>query len=117
MLLWINFVSRLTMYCVSWTAMGDPVQARERALAQAQRVYREADAESALARPAEPSLPVAPPTVSPPVGSGAAPANPVRRVALTVSFAAGACTGALLHALHRVQRRGRATGRAAAGRR
>ncbi|MFJ2192497.1 YihY/virulence factor BrkB family protein [Kitasatospora sp. NPDC087861] len=30
LLLWINFVSRLLMYCVAWTALADPVAARER---------------------------------------------------------------------------------------
>ncbi|WP_045305391.1 YihY/virulence factor BrkB family protein [Saccharothrix sp. ST-888] len=35
LLLWINFVSRLLMYCVSWTALDDPEAARERAIAQA----------------------------------------------------------------------------------
>ncbi|GAA2130649.1 YihY/virulence factor BrkB family protein [Kitasatospora kazusensis] len=31
LLLWINFVSRLLMYCVSWTALADPAAARRRA--------------------------------------------------------------------------------------
>ncbi len=31
LLLWINFVSRLLMYCVSWTALADPADARGRA--------------------------------------------------------------------------------------
>ncbi|WP_280719638.1 YihY/virulence factor BrkB family protein [Kitasatospora sp. MAP5-34] len=31
LLLWINFVSRLLMYCVSWTATADPAGARRRA--------------------------------------------------------------------------------------
>ncbi|MDH6124179.1 YihY/virulence factor BrkB family protein [Kitasatospora sp. GP82] len=35
LLLWINFVSRLLMYCVSWTALADPEAARERAAEQA----------------------------------------------------------------------------------
>ncbi|MGK4581214.1 YihY/virulence factor BrkB family protein [Kitasatospora sp. HPMI-4] len=35
LLLWINFVSRLLMYCVSWTALDDPAAARERAAEQA----------------------------------------------------------------------------------
>ncbi|GAA2254806.1 MULTISPECIES: YihY/virulence factor BrkB family protein [Kitasatospora] len=35
LLLWINFVSRLLMYCVSWTALDDPEAARERAAEQA----------------------------------------------------------------------------------
>ncbi|MDH6704480.1 membrane protein [Kitasatospora sp. MAA19] len=30
LLLWINFVSRLLMFCVAWTALADPVAARER---------------------------------------------------------------------------------------
>ncbi|WP_063772050.1 YihY/virulence factor BrkB family protein [Kitasatospora mediocidica] len=36
LLLWINFVSRLLMYCVSWTALADPAAARDRALASAE---------------------------------------------------------------------------------
>ncbi|RKE19455.1 YihY/virulence factor BrkB family protein [Streptomyces sp. TLI_171] len=36
LLLWINFVSRLLMYCAAWTARADPEQARERAVRQAE---------------------------------------------------------------------------------
>ncbi|MDH6135965.1 membrane protein [Kitasatospora sp. MAA4] len=36
LLLWINFVCRLLMYCVSWTALADPAAARDRALASAE---------------------------------------------------------------------------------
>ncbi|GAA1954810.1 YihY/virulence factor BrkB family protein [Kitasatospora viridis] len=42
LLLWINFVCRLLMYCVSWTAMGDPEAARARARAAAEAAYRAA---------------------------------------------------------------------------
>ncbi len=43
LLLWINFVSRLLMYCVSWTALADPGAARERAREQAHEALRAAD--------------------------------------------------------------------------
>jgi len=36
LLLWINFVSRLLMYCASWTALADPAAARQRARERAQ---------------------------------------------------------------------------------
>ncbi|MDH6140766.1 membrane protein [Kitasatospora sp. GP30] len=42
LLLWINFICRLLMYCVSWTAAADPEQARARALARAEAAYRAA---------------------------------------------------------------------------
>ncbi|GAA0692567.1 YihY/virulence factor BrkB family protein [Kitasatospora atroaurantiaca] len=35
LLLWINFVSRLLMYCASWTALADPAAARQRARSRA----------------------------------------------------------------------------------
>ncbi|MER5637064.1 YihY/virulence factor BrkB family protein [Kitasatospora sp. NPDC002227] len=38
LLLWINFVSRLLMYCVSWTALADPAAARRREADQARAV-------------------------------------------------------------------------------
>ncbi|MFG3055619.1 YihY/virulence factor BrkB family protein [Kitasatospora sp. NPDC048239] len=43
LLLWINFVSRLLMYCVAWTAVADPAAARERAVARAREVLAEPD--------------------------------------------------------------------------
>ncbi|WP_371481110.1 YihY/virulence factor BrkB family protein [Kitasatospora sp. NBC_00315] len=45
LLLWINFVSRLLMYCVSWTALADPEAARERARDQARRVLNAPEGE------------------------------------------------------------------------
>ncbi|WP_329564778.1 YihY/virulence factor BrkB family protein [Kitasatospora sp. NBC_01266] len=42
LLLWINFVTRLLMYCVAWTALADPEQARARARASAEAAYRAA---------------------------------------------------------------------------
>ncbi|MEU9127367.1 YihY/virulence factor BrkB family protein [Kitasatospora sp. NPDC048540] len=36
LLLWMNFVSRLTLYCAAWTALADPEAARERAGQRAQ---------------------------------------------------------------------------------
>ncbi|WP_051970246.1 YihY/virulence factor BrkB family protein [Kitasatospora azatica] len=42
LLLWINFVCRLLMYCVSWTALADPEGARARARASAEAAYRAA---------------------------------------------------------------------------
>ncbi|PJN24580.1 YihY/virulence factor BrkB family protein [Kitasatospora sp. CB02891] len=36
LLLWINFVSRLLMYCAAWTALADPEAARRRAVRQAE---------------------------------------------------------------------------------
>ncbi|GAA1264404.1 YihY/virulence factor BrkB family protein [Kitasatospora nipponensis] len=51
LLLWINFVSRLLMYCVSWTALADPEGARARARASAEAAYREAGELGAPARP------------------------------------------------------------------
>ncbi|MFI6445461.1 YihY/virulence factor BrkB family protein [Kitasatospora sp. NPDC050543] len=47
LLLWINFVCRLLMYCVSWTALADPAAARERAREQARRALRTADEQEA----------------------------------------------------------------------
>ncbi|MEV4611862.1 YhjD/YihY/BrkB family envelope integrity protein [Kitasatospora sp. NPDC049258] len=35
LLLWINFVTRLLLYCAAWTALADPEAARDRAEAQA----------------------------------------------------------------------------------
>ncbi|MEU3568214.1 YihY/virulence factor BrkB family protein [Kitasatospora sp. NPDC036755] len=43
LLLWINFVSRLLMYCVAWTATADPEAARERARAQGRALLEAAD--------------------------------------------------------------------------
>ncbi|WP_055591195.1 YihY/virulence factor BrkB family protein, partial [Peterkaempfera griseoplana] len=42
LLLWINFVSRLLLYCVSWTALADSDEARARARKQALHAYHEA---------------------------------------------------------------------------
>jgi membrane protein len=42
LLLWINFINRLLLYCVAWTATADPAQARVRARALAKAAYREA---------------------------------------------------------------------------
>ncbi|MFE0462744.1 YihY/virulence factor BrkB family protein [Kitasatospora sp. NPDC058965] len=42
LLLWINFVSRLLMFCVAWTALADPEGARARARASAEAAYRAA---------------------------------------------------------------------------
>ncbi|MFF3007311.1 YihY/virulence factor BrkB family protein [Kitasatospora sp. NPDC057940] len=57
LLLWINFVSRLLMYCVAWTAMADPVAARERTREHARALLAAADeaaaADTAAARPQE----------------------------------------------------------------
>ncbi|MFI2612328.1 YihY/virulence factor BrkB family protein [Kitasatospora sp. NPDC018619] len=47
LLLWINFVSRLLMYCVAWTATADPVAARERTRAQGRALLEAADAAQA----------------------------------------------------------------------
>ena len=43
LLLWINFVCRLLMYCVSWTAQADPQAARERAREHARQALKAAD--------------------------------------------------------------------------
>lgn len=51
LLLWINFVSRLLMYCASWTALADPAGARSRARAHARAELEEA-AEKTDAPPA-----------------------------------------------------------------
>ncbi|MCX4748583.1 YihY/virulence factor BrkB family protein [Kitasatospora sp. NBC_01287] len=42
LLLWIDFVNRLLMYCASWTALADPEGARARARASAEAAYRAA---------------------------------------------------------------------------
>ncbi|WP_377270953.1 YihY/virulence factor BrkB family protein [Peterkaempfera sp. SMS 1(5)a] len=42
LLLWINFVSRLLLYCASWTATADQEAARSRAREQALRAYHDA---------------------------------------------------------------------------
>ncbi|MEU9079354.1 YihY/virulence factor BrkB family protein [Kitasatospora sp. NPDC004745] len=52
LLLWINFVSRLLMYCVAWTALADPEAARERARAHGRAVIEAADEAGAAAEPA-----------------------------------------------------------------
>ncbi|MER8099841.1 YihY/virulence factor BrkB family protein [Kitasatospora sp. NPDC094016] len=49
LLLWINFVSRLLMYCVAWTAMADPVAARERTREHARALLAAADEAEAAA--------------------------------------------------------------------
>ncbi|MFE7526325.1 YihY/virulence factor BrkB family protein [Kitasatospora sp. NPDC057542] len=43
LLLWINFVSRLLMYCVAWTATADPVAARERTRVHGRALLEAAD--------------------------------------------------------------------------
>ncbi|GAA3024559.1 YihY/virulence factor BrkB family protein [Streptomyces lactacystinicus] len=43
LLLWINFVSRLLMYCVAWTATADPQAARERTRAHGRTLLEAAD--------------------------------------------------------------------------
>ncbi|GAA2839798.1 YihY/virulence factor BrkB family protein [Kitasatospora sp. CM 4170] len=43
LLLWINFVCRLLMYCVAWTATADPAAARNRARELARELVAEAD--------------------------------------------------------------------------
>jgi len=53
LLLWINFVTRLLMYCAAWTALADPAAARKRAEAQA-RALLEAAADTADAAPVPP---------------------------------------------------------------
>ncbi|MFJ2866201.1 YihY/virulence factor BrkB family protein [Kitasatospora sp. NPDC087314] len=60
LLLWINFVSRLLMYCVAWTALADPVAARERTrehgralLAAADEAEADAAGNTTKARPRE----------------------------------------------------------------
>nr|BEK66293.1 YihY/virulence factor BrkB family protein [Kitasatospora purpeofusca] len=50
LLLWINFVCRLLMYCVAWTATADPVAARERARERAAALVAAADEEEAADR-------------------------------------------------------------------
>ncbi|MCX5212489.1 YihY/virulence factor BrkB family protein [Kitasatospora sp. NBC_00240] len=47
LLLWINFVCRLLMYCVSWTALADPEAARERAREHARRALAAVDEDRA----------------------------------------------------------------------
>ncbi|MFD8483776.1 YihY/virulence factor BrkB family protein [Kitasatospora sp. NPDC059673] len=42
LLLWINFVSRLLMYCAAWTALADPEAARRRAVRQAEAALAQA---------------------------------------------------------------------------
>ncbi|MFJ8626848.1 YihY/virulence factor BrkB family protein [Kitasatospora sp. NPDC093550] len=43
LLLWINFVCRLLMYCVAWTATADPAAARERTRAHGRALLEAAD--------------------------------------------------------------------------
>ncbi|MFB6889946.1 YihY/virulence factor BrkB family protein [Kitasatospora sp. NPDC056327] len=50
LLLWINFVCRLLMFCVAWTATADPAAARDRARARAAALVEAADREEAAAR-------------------------------------------------------------------
>ncbi|MFB7129296.1 MULTISPECIES: YihY/virulence factor BrkB family protein [unclassified Kitasatospora] len=49
LLLWINFVSRLLMYCVAWTATADPVAARDRTRAHGRALLEAADEAEAAA--------------------------------------------------------------------
>ncbi|MER7667781.1 YihY/virulence factor BrkB family protein [Kitasatospora sp. NPDC096128] len=49
LLLWINFVSRLLMYCVAWTATADPAAARERTREHGRALLAAADAAEARA--------------------------------------------------------------------
>lgn len=50
LLLWINFVCRLLMYCVAWTALADPAAARERTREHGRALLAAAD-EMEEARP------------------------------------------------------------------
>ncbi|MFD8593673.1 YihY/virulence factor BrkB family protein [Kitasatospora sp. NPDC059646] len=43
LLLWIDFVSRLLMYCAAWTALADPEAARARAVRQAEDALAKAN--------------------------------------------------------------------------
>ncbi|MBP0454921.1 YihY/virulence factor BrkB family protein [Kitasatospora sp. RG8] len=64
LLLWINFVCRLLMYCVAWTATADPAAARARARERARAMVAAADEEEAAAQtgtPAEAGKPQARP--------------------------------------------------------
>ncbi len=49
LLLWINFVCRLLMYCVAWTATADPAAARERTRAHGRALLEAADQAEAQA--------------------------------------------------------------------
>ncbi|MFI6845393.1 YihY/virulence factor BrkB family protein [Kitasatospora sp. NPDC050467] len=53
LLLWINFVCRLLMYCVAWTATADPAAARDRARERAREMVAAADEAEAEAGKAE----------------------------------------------------------------
>ncbi|MFB7671730.1 YihY/virulence factor BrkB family protein [Kitasatospora purpeofusca] len=53
LLLWINFVCRLLMYCVAWTATADPAAARERARERAAALVAAADEAEAATGPGE----------------------------------------------------------------
>ncbi|MFD9593905.1 YihY/virulence factor BrkB family protein [Kitasatospora sp. NPDC059973] len=50
LLLWINFVSRLLMYCVAWTALADPAAARDRARERAGAMLKAANEAEAAER-------------------------------------------------------------------
>ncbi|MFD8706386.1 YihY/virulence factor BrkB family protein [Kitasatospora sp. NPDC059648] len=52
LLLWINFVSRLLMYCVAWTATADPEAARERTRAHGRALLAAAEESEEAARAA-----------------------------------------------------------------
>ncbi len=54
LLLWINFVCRLLMYCVAWTATADPAAARERARERAAALVEAADAAETAEREGAP---------------------------------------------------------------
>ncbi|MFF2656884.1 YihY/virulence factor BrkB family protein [Kitasatospora sp. NPDC058032] len=47
LLLWINFVCRLLMFCVAWTATADPAAARERVRERARAMVEAADEQAA----------------------------------------------------------------------
>ena len=116
LLLWINMVCRLLMYCVSWTALAEPVTARSRARRRALLSYREAGGEvpalagtdeaggesAADAGSAGAPAPFAPPERQPPTGVPAGGAAP-----LAAAFAAGALTTGVLHAVRSIIRRPR----------
>ncbi|MGA5701433.1 YihY/virulence factor BrkB family protein [Peterkaempfera bronchialis] len=101
LLLWINFVSRLLMFCASWTALADEDAARDRARKRALSAYRKAGGEEfapgyAPAPASAVSLTKLPPA---PRAPSAAP------FPLAASFAAGALVTGLVQAVRGAARR------------
>ncbi|MFJ6214467.1 YihY/virulence factor BrkB family protein [Streptomyces sp. NPDC092296] len=103
LLLWINFLCRLLMYCAAWTALADPEAAEERARRQALQNYRAAGGEEGA--PVAPVPLTKPPAALPPALAPAPAAARSTAGPLAAAFAAGALVTGLAHTLRGAVRR------------